>query len=650
MTNRRLKLVFGVLLMAALLWLAACTTSDSDDKSDNQSADQATDVPTAEPTPLPAIPPADQPAEGCGAPATLIHAIQGTDLRSLESGQKHTVEGVVVADFQDTRDELGAFFIQEEDAEADDDPATSEGLMVFDDGFGVDVQVGDVVRVEGTVMEFASDLALMTELRRVTAVTVCDSGASVTPATVTLPVMQMDDWEAFEGMLVTLPQDLVVTENYNLGRYGQMMLAFDGRLYNPTNVARPGPDADAVKAANDQRRIILDDGSNDSNPDPVPYPPGGLSGTNTIRPGDTVSGLLGVVEHSFGDYRIHPVQPPVFTTLNPRPAAPDDVGGRVRVASFNVLNYFNGDGLGGGFPTSRGATTSDEFDRQRAKIISAILALDADIVGLMEIENDGDGPESAIADLVNGLNDAAGDSVYAYVTDPAGFDLPIPDSDEGADEIKVALIYRPATVTPVGDPLTTLDAPFDIRRPPLAQTFEETATGEQFMVVVNHLKSKSCTGARGADQDQDDLQSCFNAERTQAAQTLAAWLATDPAGTGDPDVLLIGDLNAYALEDPLIAFADAGYVNVLKQSLGDTDYSYVYFGEAGTLDHALASPELAAQVSGAGHWHINTDEPPALDYNVEYKSDGQIVGMYDPGPYRSSDHDPVVIGLALGTD
>jgi predicted extracellular nuclease len=274
------------------------------------------------------------------------------------------------------------------------------------------------------------------------------------------------------------------------------------------------------------------------------------------------------------------------------------------------------------------------------KIIRAFLALDADVIGLMEIESDGDGPDSAVADLVNGLNEAAGDEVYAYIPDPDGLMLP----GEGGDAIKQAILYRPADVTPVGDPVTTLEPPFDARRPPVTQAFEEVATGERFIVVVNHLKSKSCEGAGAAgDADQGDGQSCWNKERVLAARTLVMWLAADPTGTGDLDALLIGDLNTYAMEDPIRAFADAGYADLLSPS----DYTYLFNGEAGSLDHALASASLAGQVTGAATWPINADEPRVFDYNVEFKTTHQVESFYDPGPYRSSDHDPVLIGLAL---
>ncbi|NDJ78882.1 MAG: ExeM/NucH family extracellular endonuclease, partial [Chloroflexi bacterium] len=560
---------------------------------------------------------------GCGDPATPIHAIQGTDLRSPQVGQRLTIEGVVTADFQETLTGLGGFFLQEEDDQTDGDPRTSEGIFVNDGNNinSIDVNVGDVVRVEGSVNEIDTSFVVMTQFRNVRSMTLCGTGASVAAIEMTLPVSSLDEWEAVEGMLVTLPQTLTVAEGYNLGRYGQMLLNTGDRLSIPTEVVPPGDPARALAEENLLRTIMIDDGSNEQNPDPVPYPPEGLTAENTLRAGDQISSITGVVEHSFGVYRIHTTQPVTVEYAALRPTDPPDVGGRLTVAAFNVLNYFNGDGQGGGYPTPRGARDPEEFTRQRDKIITAILALDADVIGLMEIENDGYGPESAVADLVDGLNAVAGEGTYAYIIDPEGFELPIENSREGGDEIKVALIYRPASVTPVGPPMTTVDPPFDRRRPSLTQTFDEVATGERFTVVVNHFKSKGCSGAGGLNRDQDDGQSCFNQERVEAAQTLSTWLATDPTNSGDPDFLIIGDLNAYAMEDPLMVFQDAGYVNLLLEFPGTADYSYVYFGEAGTLDHALGTASILPQVTGAAAWHINADEPRILDYVMQYKSE-----------------------------
>lgn len=574
---------------------------------------------------------------GCGDPATPIHAIQGSTDRTPEAGNRHTIEGVVVADLQNRQTQFGGFFVQADDP--DDDPTTSEGIFVDGALSQIEVQVGDRVRVTGTAFEFTSDAVTLTQLRRVQSVEVCASGAAIEPTAVTLPVQSQASWEQWEGMLITFPQTLTVTEVYNLGRYGELMLAAEGRLFQPTNVAAPGAPALAVQTANDLRQFILDDGLNIQNPDPAPY---GLDGQHSVRAGDTLTGVTGVLDQRFGVYRVQPYEPPQITPANPRPAAPPEVGGQLRAASLNVLNYFNGPD----FPTARGATTPDEFDRQRAKTIAAILSLDADIVALMEMENDGSGPDSAVADLVNGLNEAAGREEYAYIPDPAGLEAPGAVEGEGGDAIKQTLIYRPAVVRPVGDPVLTLDAPYGSRRPPVAQAFEEIATGERLIVVANHFKSKSCTDVTaGPDADQGDGQSCWNAERVQAAQTLLAWLATDPTGTGDPDVLLLGDFNAYAREDPLAVLAEGGFARLLP----DDDYSYIYFGMAGSLDHALASASLAPRVTGAATWHINADEPRVLDYNIEFKSSGQVESFYDPGPFRAADHDPLVVGLALSS-
>jgi len=575
--------------------------------------------------------------ELCGDTATLIHDIQGPGAASPLVGQSHPIEGVVVGDYQGGGTTgLAGFFVQEEDSDADADAATSEGIFVFDGSFGVGVAAGDHVRVRGTVAEFNS----LTELNAVSLVLVCSTGNSVTPTTRTLPVAAIADWEPVEGMLVTINDELTVTETFTLGRFGEVALSVGGRLSNPTNVVDPGAPAIALQDLNDRSRILLDDGRGGQNADPTTYPTGGLSASNTLRIGDTIAGpLTGVLDFEFNLYRIQPVGPIGFNATNPRPAAPAPVGGNIRVASFNVLNYFNGDGLGGGFPTPRGANTPLEFGRQRDKIVSAIVALDADIVGLMELENDAT-PNSAIEDLVAGLNASAGGGTYAFIDTGV----------VGGDEIRVALIYKPGSVTPVGA-YEILDSSVDpafidtLNRPVLAQTFERNATGARLTVAVNHLKSKG--SACPDDPDTGDGQGNCNLTRTAAAGALVDWLATDPTGADDPDVLIIGDLNSYALEDPITTIRDAGYTNLIADALGDEAYSYVFGGQSGYLDHALASPSVVAQTTGVTEWHINADEPVVLDYNTEFKSANHIITLYAPDAYRSSDHDPVLVGLDL---
>ncbi|TMC27610.1 MAG: ExeM/NucH family extracellular endonuclease, partial [Chloroflexi bacterium] len=501
------------------------------------------------------------------------------------------------------------------------------------------INPGDLVRVTGKVTEFSN----LTEITSVTQAAICSTGNALAPATVTLPVGSYTDFERYEGMFVRFDQTLTATETFTLARFGEVRLAADGRLYTPTAVTTPGAAAIALEDENQRRSFVLDDGNNQQNIDPTLYPTGGLSAPNTLRSGYTTTGVTGVFDYRFNTYRLQPVGPVSFTAANPRTTAPDPVGGNTRVASFNVLNYFNGDGLGGGFPTSRGATTRTEFDRQTAKEVSALIALAPDIAGLMEIENDA-GPNSALAQLVAFLNNSAGPGTYAYVDTGV----------IGTDEIKVALIYKPAAVTPVGawQIMTSGTDPrfIDTRnRPSLAQTFLRNGTAEKVTVVVNHLKSKGSSCDDIGDPDMNDGQGNCNRTRSQAAAAIVDWLATDPTGSGSPNFLLIGDMNSYTFEDPITTFTNGGLLNLVREFDGLTAYSYVFGGESGYLDHALASPRLAANVGGVTHWHINADEPVALDYNTEFKTTNQITTFYAPTAYRSSDHDPVVIGLDLRT-
>ena len=570
----------------------------------------------------------------CGEPATKIHEVQGSGNSTPMSGSNVAIEGIVVGDFQGS-DGLRGFFVQEETSDQDSNAQTSEGIFIYDNTFGVDVNLGDLVRVSGRAGEFGG----MTQLSSVTAVDVCAVEQLTNDTTISLPFSDSEQAETVEGMSVAFEQTLTVSENYNLGRYGELVIS-NGRLINPTNVVAPGIEANAMQAENDLNRIILDDGSTRQNPLSIRFPAPGLSAFNTVRGGDTTEYVRGVMHQAFGIYRIQPIMDPVFDSANPRTLSPQTVEAPLKVASFNVLNYFNGDGFGGGYPTARGADNAEEFARQRAKIINAIAAMDADIVGLMEIENDGFETESAITDLVEGVNSATR-KVYQFVNPGI--------NQVGTDAIAVGIIYDSNKVKETGTAVTLSTGSFaDRNRQPLAQTFRELDSNGQFTVVVNHFKSKgSCPSDAGdLNADQGDGQGCWNLLRTQAAEELSNWLATMPTNVSDKDVMIIGDLNAYAMEDPIIKLESLGYQNLLKQYSPES-YSYVFFGQTGTLDHALASKRMSRQVTNAIEWHINTDEPRVLDYNLEFKSAQQQVSLYNEAAFRASDHDPVIIGLNL---
>ena len=550
-------------------------------------------------------------ADPCDAQALPPSALQGTATMSPLLGKDVTTEGIVVGDFQgeDQADgDLDGFFIQ---GAADGDTQSSDAVFVYAPD-GDPVAAGDRVQVTGTVEEQFTQ----TQVGAVTSLAVCGSDALPDPTALALPVAAPGDLETLEGMRVAL-RDLTVAETRLLDDFGEVLLAVDGRLSTPTEAADPGLDAQAVATANLNRHIVLDDGRSGTQQRPVRY----LAPGETLRAGDTLDEVTGVLSFAFERWRIHPTEPVAFATTNTRPGAPADVGGELRVASFNVLNYFTS--LSGG----RGADNDADFVEQQGKIVAAIGKLDAHVVALQEIEsNDGIATQA----LVDALNASAGEPRWAAVPVPANF--------TGTDAITVAQIYRTAAVERVGEPVALTHPAFSNARQPIAQTY--AGRGETFTVIVNHFKSKNCGDASGENADQDDGAGCWNSDRVTQAQALAAFVDDRRRASGDDDVLILGDLNSYTREEPVDVLVLAGLINQLTRYVPEPQrYTYVFDGARGVLDHALATPELSAKITGATIWHINADEPDLLEYTGE-----PAYTVLDP--YRASDHDPVLIGIA----
>ncbi|MBO2445711.1 ExeM/NucH family extracellular endonuclease [Actinomadura barringtoniae] len=540
---------------------------------------------------------AEPAANPCDTPADhQIAEVQGAGDATPLSGQTVRVEGVVTGDFQ-ASDQLKGFFLQ--DPTPDGDPKTSDGLFVYSTK---DVKVGDRVLATGKATEYNG----LTELSPVSAADVCGTG-KVAPAKLSVPPRKGANLESYEGVLTRFSQKLTATETYNLGRYGEVSLSSKGRLFQPTD------DHGSTQAGNDARRLLLDDGSTVQDPKNVPY-----TSPNVLRIGDTTTNLTGVLSYGFGTYRLEPTQAVHFARTNPPPAHPDNVRGDVKVASFNTLNWFT-------TLNKRGADSEEEKGRQLAKLVASLKGLNADAFGLMEVENNGD--TGALKTLVDKLNEAVGAGTYTYVTNP----------NPGTDEIHVGIIYKPARLTPVGQPHSSSAQVFE--RPPLVQAFKRAnGGGDTFTMIVNHFKSKGCTGATGPDKDQGDGQSCFNARRVSQAKAIAELAA------GEKNPLVLGDLNAYTAEDPIKTLTGSGLVGQTERFVKPAQrYSYVFDGQSGELDHVLAGKALSNKITGATIWHINSDEPTLLDYNTEYNQPQ----FYKPDQFRSSDHDPVLIGLSL---
>lgn len=574
----------------------------------------------------------------CGSPADLISALQGAALQSPRVGQPATVEAVVVGAFTQG---LGGVFLQEEQADRDGDPMTSEGLFVQIEGATPNVSVGDVVRVHGRVAELGDERTSLTALVELNQLRVCGKVDEL-PQSALLeeaPLMA-EDWEAHEGMRLAIDPAVTVIANDSLMRRGELVVSLNGRQFQPTEVALPGAEAEAVAADNQRARVTLDDGSAAAEmPARIAWLPRQPGIDHPYRIGSEIRDVAGVLDQRDGRYRLH-VDTPLDVRHAERPESAPEVDGTLRLATMNVLNYFNGDGKGGGFPTARGATTAEELTRQRAKLMSALKAMDADIYALTEVENDGYERRSAIEELTFRLNQSRGRrGEYDYVR--------FPGTQLGGDQISVAFLYRPRKVKLVGAAVTITDPPFDRgNRAPLAQTFEDAKSGGRFTIVVNHFKSKGCQDASGANQDRGDGQSCYNALRVDAARSLSAWLATHPTGTIDSDVLIVGDLNAYSKEDPIRLLGESGFT----PANDERSYSFNWGGASGTLDHVLVTASVRAQLRGLAHWHINSDELPEFDYNLDNKPRNADARLFRSDPFRSADHDPVIVGLAIAPE
>lgn len=562
----------------------------------------------------------------CDADVTPIPQIQGSGATSPLVGQVVTTRGIVTANWHQS-EQLGGYFIQASNDDDDNDAATSNGLFIADSesAFAAAINAGDVVYITGTVSEHNG----VTQLQLVNDSAQCSTAQTIAATPLSLPATAADAFEAVEGMLVSFAQSLTVNGHYQLARHGQFDVA-PTRLYTPTQHHKPGEQAQQQAQANALARLFIDDNLA-PNPTEISVPQPTLSATNTLRSGDIIAPVQGILNEFNGSYRLQPTTTITIEKANTRPLPPaPPATNTIRVAAFNVLNYFNGNGAQKTFPTDRGAKTQTAFERQHDKIISALSQLNADIIGVMEIENDGYDQHSAIYQLTQALSQQTGQP-WRFVRAGVG--------KFGDDSITNGLLYRSDRVSPEGQPITITTAPFGTRsRLPLIQRFTPQNTVESLVVAVNHFKSKgSCPrDANNPDANQNDGQGCWNQVRTDSAKQLAAFIEQHPELKRHGLRVLMGDFNAYAQEDPIQALIARGYYNRID-AFNSQAYSYVYDAQAGSLDHLLVSGLLTGRVVNQAVWSINADEPTLLQYNNAELNPA----WYAPSPYRSSDHDPV---------
>ncbi|MET0736415.1 MAG: ExeM/NucH family extracellular endonuclease [Microbacterium sp.] len=617
--------------------------------------------------------------------AATIPAIQGTGAVSPLVGQTVKTRGVVTASYPTGG--FQGYVIQTPGTGGAIDLSShlaSDGLFVYSPGVPIQ-PIGAYVEVTGAVSEFggtASNPSTLTEVTASSVTVLTEAFTPPVPATIAWPAAHAQR-ETLESMLLSPQGPFTVSNTFSTNQFGEVGLASGTTpLRQPTDVARPGtPEAAAVAADNAARAVVLDDGASTNflgatNRELIPSY---VSLAEPVRVGAsaTLTAPL-IVDWRNSTWKLQPTTALVsdgsgndgVVFANTRTAAPEAVGGDVTVASFNVLNYFTtlgdlfatckpfvdkaGDGVTVDGPVNdqvvclpRGAWNAPDLARQQEKIVAAINTLDADVVGLMEIENSaaiGETPDEATATLVTALNAAAGSAKWAYV--PSSTELP---AAAEMDVITNAIIYQPSAVTPVGasralGTQSGSDQAFGNAREPIAQVFRPAAGGEKFLFVVNHFKSKGSPGPWPDDADTGDGQGASNGSRVRQATALRDWVASIQGPV--QSVVLAGDFNAYGEEDPLEVLYNAGYADA-EQALGIEKSSYSFSGLAGSLDHILLSGPALARATGGDIWNINSGETIALEYS-RYNYHGALFHTADP--YRSSDHDPVIVGLAAGVD
>jgi 5'-nucleotidase len=599
-----------------------------------------------------------------------IADVQGTGAASPLAGRTVTTTGVVTAAFP-----TGGFngvYLQTGGTGGDADPTASHGVFVFGSAVARGVRVGDTVTVTGQVVEY-NDL---TEINATSFAVAEQAQPAVKPSPVRFPMGEAER-ERYEGMLVEPVGTYTITNNYSTHQYGEIGLAPGTEpLRQPTNEARPGTDAyAALVASNAAALVTLDDGASTNylsaanQGTSVPW----LTPQNEVRVGATTTFTEPVVlDYRFG-WKLQPTAQltaddaegvrPVAEFSSTREAAPREVGGRLSLATFNVLNYFPTvgeeyaattgatcsyyrDRSGANItvddcgPTGpRGAANDASLARQEAKIVRAINDLDADVVSLEEIENSrhyGPDRDAALATLVAALNADAGAGTWAFVPSPAA----VPEDE---DVIRTAFIYRPAAVEPVGSSAILDDPRFANARQPLSQGFKPKGHGDDdvFAVIVNHFKSKG--SGSGPDADTGDGQGASNYSRVRQSEALVEFATAEQQRLGTDKVFLTGDFNAYAAEDPIVTLEQAGYTD-LADELTDEE-TYQFSGLIGSLDHVLATPAARAWVTGADVWNVNAYESIAREYS---RYNANVTDLVDASAFRSSDHDPIKIGIDPG--
>ena len=271
------------------------------------------------------------------------------------------------------------------------------------------------------------------------------------------------------------------------------------------------------------------------------------------------------------------------------------------------------------FGTGYGPDSNADHQKQRAKVSQALATINADVYGFVEIQQG----QGALAELAADLSKNTGRN-FSYINDGGSV---------YGSYTKAGFVYCTDKVRPYSK-LRENNTGVTNRKK--TQAFQEIITGEKFLLSVNHFKAKSGKGSAD-NADKGDGQGTFNGDRVREAQSVIENYKKDCTFYNDSDILIMGDLNAYAMEDPITLLRKNGMIDLHRAFHADSSYSYVYRGQLGYLDHALCNSTLYPQVTGMLAYHINSDEHD--NYTYDKSNDNSM--------FRCSDHDPIIVGLRL---
>lgn len=540
--------------------------------------------------------PADAPASLCRADSTPITSIQGDGYFSPLEDSLVTTRGTVTQIVEGS----GAYI---EDTGLLAGGSRSRALFLADEALSRSALPGQLLAVSGRVAELGSSSDKLTSVIDIDDIEICAEDSALPLSGADLP-MNPTQREALESMRVSFAQLLTVTNVDELSG-GELTISANGVLRVPTEVVMPGPAAVRLEKENRSHSMVIKLRGTEFPPLPVG------SSFNQLR------GLLG--HDGRGQQLILEAEPGAHVS---EPESIDPAAdNHLRIVNSNLLNFFNGDGGAGGFPTERGARSVDEFLAQATRIRAVMTRIQPDLLAVQELENDGFGAASAAHSLLALLNQT-GNEDWAFIEPPTG--------RIGGDAITVGLFYRQQVFEAIGPPQTLDSAEFKgISRQPLAQLFRDRRTGVAFLAAANHLKSKGSCPESGINANQDDGQGCWNPARVAAVIAELEWLARLSDTMGTDHILILGDMNAWRMEDPIRQFGDSSYVDLVEHLSGLPQHSFLYRGETGTLDYFFASPAMASFARTAKIWHINADRARNMEH---------------PQPWlRSSDHDPVIV-------